>query len=303
MDRLGLQKPLVSLAMPVYNGEAFLADAIQSCLAQDYDNFELIITDNSSTDGTETICRGFAVSDSRVRYIRNERNLGAGPNFNRGFELSSGKYLKWCAADDRISPNFVSACIAVLEQNPDVVLAYGETKSIDSSGQIIPLVGRGMTEQEDTDGLARRFYKDLYDRATNFEIFGLFRKSALARTMLHRPYYGSDVTLVTEMVLLGHFRYVPDAIFYNREHPARSINMRDKKALLAWQDSSTRSKPRPRNFYVLKHMVEIAFRHRKTTPFLKILGVIFIWSLDKLNDRLKLRFQRLSRLLLSRVRL
>src|SRR5437868_2832321 len=144
MDRLGLRKPLVSLAMPVYNGEAFLADAIRSCLAQDYHNFELIITDNASTDGTEKICRGFAASDSRVRYIRNERNLGAGPNFNRGFELGSGKYLKWCAADDRISPNFVSACVAVLEENPEVVLAYGETKSIDSSGQIIPLVGRGM---------------------------------------------------------------------------------------------------------------------------------------------------------------
>src|SRR5215467_3755986 len=99
--------PRVSLAIPVYNGGRFIAETIRSILNQDYENFELIITDNASTDRTEEICREFSASDRRIKYIRNDHNLGAGPNFNRGFELSSGYYFKWCACDDLLSPNFV----------------------------------------------------------------------------------------------------------------------------------------------------------------------------------------------------
>src|SRR5690242_490012 len=107
--------PEISLALPVYNGERFVADAVLSVLAQDFKNFELIITDNASTDRTEEICRAFAAADPRVRYVRNERNLGAGPNYNLGFALSRGRYFKWSACDDRISESFLSACFAALE--------------------------------------------------------------------------------------------------------------------------------------------------------------------------------------------
>jgi glycosyltransferase involved in cell wall biosynthesis len=305
MNRLGSKNPLVSMALPVYNGQAFLAEAISSCLAQDYDNFELIITDNASTDSTERICREFGALDGRVKYIRNERNLGAGPNFNLGVKCSSGKYMKWCASDDRISPNFISACVSVLEKNPDVVLAYGKTVTIDAQSRIIPLVGRGMTEQQVTDSVARRFHKDLYDRASNFEIFGVFRKSALEKSTLQRPYYGADVTLVNELTLLGRFSFVPDAIFYNREHPDRSINIRDKNVLLAWQDTAlgARRKPRRENTERFRHLIEIAFRHRHRIPFFKIMGVIFIWTVRKTVDRLTLTFHQTKMLLASKTKL
>lgn len=171
--------PGVSLALPVYNGERFVADAIRSVLAQDYDNFELIITDNASTDGTEKICRDFAASDERVRYVRNERNLGAGPNYNLGFALSRGKYFKWCACDDRISDNFLGACVAALEENKDAVLAYGTTQTIDQNGHLIPLVGAMTSPQQPSDGPPLRFKKHLSNRTTNFEIFGLFRSETL----------------------------------------------------------------------------------------------------------------------------
>lgn len=288
--------PFVSLAIPVYNGEAYLVDAITSCLAQDYENFELVISDNASTDGTEWICREFAAKDPRVKYFRNEKNLGAGRNFNLGYHHSYGRYLKWCAADDRISPNFIRACVAVLERNPEVVLAYGTTVCIDTAGREIPLVGRGRKAQDPNDGTAKRFLKDLNDRGTNFELFGLFRREMLQKSTLHRPYYGSDLTLVNELTLLGRFAHVPEAIFYNREHPARSINIKDKKVLLDWQDTEAATKHRPRreNWERWKHLLEIAFRHRHTTPFLSVLGVIAIWTAAKVRDRIAFTLREMT---------
>ena len=100
--------PAVTLSMPVYNGAGYIRTAITSCLEQDFEDFELIITDNASTDGTEDICRGFASVDRRVRYVRNSHNLGAAPNYNLGFRMGRGRYFKWCAHDDFISRDFLS---------------------------------------------------------------------------------------------------------------------------------------------------------------------------------------------------
>jgi glycosyltransferase involved in cell wall biosynthesis len=272
--------PKISLALPVYNGERFVADAVRSILAQDFKNFELIITDNASTDRTEEICRAFAAADQRVRYFRNERNLGAGPNYNLGLSLSRGKYFKWCACDDRISENFLSACYAALEANEKAVLAYGTTQSIDDHGSVIPLVGVMRSPELPNEGAAVRFKRDLRDGGTNFEVFGLFRTAALGMTTLHRSYYGSDRTLMSEMALLGSFVFVPGIVFYNREHKDRSINMRDKKALASWQDTSAPNNRHLSNLERLAHLVEIAIRHRKVVPPISTLSTIALWALQ-----------------------
>jgi glycosyltransferase involved in cell wall biosynthesis len=272
--------PSVSLALPVYNGEKFIADAIQSILAQDYKNFELIITDNASTDGTERICRDFAASDQRVRYVRNERNFGAGPNYNLGFELSRGKYFKWCACDDRITENFVSACVASLERNQDAVLAYGTTQTIDQNGRLVPLVGKMLgLQQADDDVPMRRFKKFLNDRNTNFEIFGLHRSSALKNSTMHRSYYGSDKTLMAELTLLGRFIFVPGITFYNREHPDRSINIWDKRALAHWIDTDEAGRRHLPNLQRLGQLIEIAVRHHEIVSPARTLSAIFMWGL------------------------
>jgi glycosyltransferase involved in cell wall biosynthesis len=271
--------PSVSLALPVYNGEKFISDAIRSILAQDHENFELIITDNASTDGTEKICRDFAASDPRVRYVRNERNLGAGPNYNLGFELSRGKYFKWCACDDRITEDFISACVASLERNQDAVLAYGTTQTIDQNGLLVPLVGKMLAPQQADGGPVGRFKKFLNDRNTNFEIFGLHRSAALKNSTMHRPYYGSDKTLMAELTLLGRFIFVPGITFYNREHPDRSINIWDKKALARWIDTSASGKDYRPNLQRLEQLIEIAVRHREIVSPVRALGVVFTWTL------------------------
>src|SRR5687767_8665908 len=119
------QTPTVSIAIPVYNGENYLRLSIESILAQDYSDFELIITDNASTDGTEAICRDYANRDPRVRYARNERNIGASGNYNKGFELARGKYFRWQAHDDECHRSMTRKCVDFLESaSPEVTMVY-----------------------------------------------------------------------------------------------------------------------------------------------------------------------------------
>ncbi len=116
------QLPLLSVGMPVYNGQNYLAFTIEAILSQSFTDFELIISDNGSTDETEAICRAYAAQDARIRYERVEENLGAAYNFNRVFELARGRYFKWAAHDDYFTADYFERCIQVLEQNPAVVL-------------------------------------------------------------------------------------------------------------------------------------------------------------------------------------
>src|SRR5262245_17532257 len=115
-------KDLISIGMPVYNSEKYIRQAVDSFLTQDYEHLELIISDNSSTDGTQEICLEYAARDKRVSYYRNERNMGMTWNENRLFELSRGEYFKWAGSYDFIAPSFLSACKRVLESDPTVVL-------------------------------------------------------------------------------------------------------------------------------------------------------------------------------------
>ena len=92
--------PRISIGMPVYNGEQFLAGALDSVLTQDFEDFELIISDNASEDGTQKICLDYAARDRRIRYYRNEMNIGGSRNHSRVFELSAAEYFKWAHYDD-----------------------------------------------------------------------------------------------------------------------------------------------------------------------------------------------------------
>ncbi len=284
-------RSLVSVAVPVRNGEAYVADTIQSILDQDYQNLEVIITDNASDDNTGAICQTFADRDRRVRYVRNAENLGAGPNHNLGFRLSRGDFFKWCAADDLISPNFISACVAVLQRTPEAVIAFPTVKSIDETGSVIPLVGRCMTPHRPDDSPTQRFFRDLIDRGTctNFEVFGLVRTKVMGKTCLQQSYYGADQTLVSELALHGSFVNVDEAVLYNREHPHRSINIRDPNELLKWQDTRKRGRARPTNWYRLVHLLKIVATQRDPKRALRLCVVVLLWLSLKARDSLESR--------------
>lgn len=129
------RRPLVSIGVPVFNGDRFLGDALHSILSQDYENIEVLISDNASTDGTAAICRRVADRDTRVRYQRNEFNIGPLANYCRVVDRSRGTYFLWAADDDQRSLQYVSSLVAELEANEHAVLATGTTIYCDPDGQ------------------------------------------------------------------------------------------------------------------------------------------------------------------------
>jgi glycosyltransferase involved in cell wall biosynthesis len=223
-------KPLVSIGLPVYNGERFIRQALDSLLAQDYDNFELIISDNASTDCTSDICRDYLAKNQRIRYYRNEKNLGAVANFNRVFELSSGKYFMWAAADNELSPSFISCCSSILQHDPHVVLAYSRTTLIDDCGNPLGLA----PDQIDTRGLTtiQRYKHIIWNLSWCNMIYGLMRRDILGQTGVARNLVGWDHATLAELALKGAFAQVPDPLFHRRINTADNDSEAYKKRIL-----------------------------------------------------------------------
>jgi len=127
----------VCIGMPVFNGQRYVAQAIESILGQTFRDLELIISDNHSTDNTGEICRSFAARDPRVSYFRLPHNVGAVANYERVYRLAGGQYFKWAAHDDVLRPTFVQRCVELLDKEPSAVLAYPRAEFIDGSSRFI----------------------------------------------------------------------------------------------------------------------------------------------------------------------
>lgn len=132
---MNTQSPKVSIGLPVYNGENFIKEAINSILNQTFEDFELIISDNASTDQTEAICHTYVAQDQRVRYFRNLENLEAAENFNRVFQSAIGKYFKWADHDDLCAFTFLAECVNVLDREPTIILCHARTITINAQGK------------------------------------------------------------------------------------------------------------------------------------------------------------------------
>ena len=126
--------PRLSIGLPVYNGERFLGEALDSLLGQTYEDFELIISDNASTDGTADICLRYAEQDSRIRYVRQPRNIGLIPNHDFVMEEARGELFKCAAYDDLYGRELLERCVEALDADPDAVLAHSWSVMIDESG-------------------------------------------------------------------------------------------------------------------------------------------------------------------------
>ena len=227
--------PRVTIGLPVYNGQNYLAETMESLLAQTYTDFELVISDNASTDRTETICREYAVRDERIRYYRQEENVGASANYNRVFELARGVYFKWAAHDDLLAPTYLERCVAVLDSDPDVVLAYTQAKAIDDQGQVVKVYpGK---HHFSAAAPRERFYEFVLDPHPVVAVFGLMRRDVLGRTRLIGKYAGSDRPLLSELSLLGKFYEVPEHLFFYRFHEEQSWGgNKSPQAQQAWYD-------------------------------------------------------------------
>jgi glycosyltransferase involved in cell wall biosynthesis len=215
--------PLVSVGLPVYNGERYLEQAIDCVLGQTYPNLELIISDNASTDSTAAIAERYAATDERVTYHRAEVNGGVAWNFNRVVELATGPFFKWMACDDLIEPEFVEVAVAGLSRHPEAVLSHSASRVIGPDGEY--LRDDWTKIRVDDPDPVRRFRAVLIEPHTCMWQFGVIRLDVL-RSLPWQPiggYSHADGVLLERLALIGPFHHSPEALFSYRRHPGQSM--------------------------------------------------------------------------------
>jgi glycosyltransferase involved in cell wall biosynthesis len=234
--------PTVTIGLTVYNGENFLKEALDSILSQTFRDFELIISDNASTDSTMEICESFSKKDPRIRYYRNEKNMGAAWNFNRVFHVARGKYFQWACHDDVWTPTLLERCVEVLDQNPDLMLCYSKTAYMDHNGQPI---NRAIMRPDFHDKKPHLRLKSFlqYHRNPNecSQVLGLFRADFLEKSSLIGGYPASDMILLGEIALYGEFHEIPEYLFWRRDHSLTSV-----RANPSWEDRAVWFNPSQR---------------------------------------------------------
>ncbi|HKW09676.1 MAG TPA: glycosyltransferase family A protein [Gemmatimonadaceae bacterium] len=211
--------PRVTIGLPVYNGEKFLGAAIDSILAQTFTDFELIVSDNASTDGTAEIARQYEARDSRVLYVRHPRNIGIAGNFWGVVTRARGELLRWVAVDDLCRPEAVARCVEALDANPSAVLAYTHTEFIDENDEPRSefkdyVEGMHLVADRPSD----RFFQSLGNSNWCNPQYGVIRAETLRRTRGLGAYRGSDIVLLAELSLFGTFIEVPERLFLRRVH-------------------------------------------------------------------------------------
>ncbi len=237
------ENPRVSVGVPVFNGEAFLEQALNALLNQTFTDFEIVISDNGSTDRTEQICRSYAARDARIRYYRNDINRGAAWNHNRVFELARGKYFKWSTADDLCAPEFLQRCVAALDEDASAVMACPNVMEIDQHGRPLETVtvpGTRLIPAESPLAAAHvRFREKIRFDHLCQTIYSVFRSDVLRRTDLIGNYSDSDRVLLAHVSLFGRCLILPEVLFFSRDHPGRFsrtfVGWRERKA---WFDGS-----------------------------------------------------------------
>ncbi|WP_147375283.1 glycosyltransferase family 2 protein [Jiangella rhizosphaerae] len=246
--------PRLSLGMPLYNAERYVAQAFDGLLAQDFADFEIIVSDNASTDRTWEICEEYARRDPRIRLYRNPENLGAAYNYNRTVDLARGPLFRWVAYDDVCAPTLLRRCVEALDADPEAILAYPQTMLIDDDGAPIRPYRDGL------DLRSPRAYRRVAQYARNWSlcnaVFGVVRTEALRASGRIRPYPSSDVVLLAELAALGRFHEVPERLFLRRIHQASSRQGGTKSlaAVASWFDPKRAAQAKPRRIQVMRRV-------------------------------------------------
>lgn len=245
------KRPRVSIGLPVYNGENYLSEALESILKQTFTDFELIISDNASTDRTQEICERYAAQDERITYTRMEKNVGAAKNYNILINHARGDYFKWAAHDDLLDPVFLERCIEVLDQDSEVVLTYPQTVLLDINGKAYGEYADGLNLNSPKPH--ERFQKFFNNPGMCHAVFGLIRFDILKKTALIGNYPRSDRNLLGELSLYGKFFEISESLFHRRTHPENSTKVYvTEYELSIWFDPSKEGKmvfPRWKRFF------------------------------------------------------
>jgi len=283
--------PLITIGLPVYNAERFLADALDSILDQTYRGFKLVVSDNGSTDATAKIVDAYTARDRRIEFIRNDYNRGASWNFNRVFAECDTPYFRWAAADDILAPTLLDRSLEVLDSSPDsVVLVYPKTLLIDSAGKVFGVVQDRLAAPAGAPPhvrLLQVFRHMEYGNAA----FSLLRSDALRRTRLLGNFPSADHVLMAELALVGEFRELPEPLFLRRIHEGISIQANTSaETLTHWFDPQRA--PVRRRQLTLFHEHLRGVRSARLSARERALVYLFYtaaWAGRRLHDSVRLR--------------
>ncbi|GAA2743221.1 glycosyltransferase family 2 protein [Terrabacter aerolatus] len=273
---------LVSIGLPVYNGEKYLSEALSSAVAQTHQPLEIVVSDNGSTDATEEICREFAATYEQVRYHRHEVNRGAAFNHNYVVHQAKGEYFRWYSYDDRLDPACISACVGALDADPGAVLAWPQTYVIDETGEVTSEYRNDLAAPE---GPASVRLSSLLGRPTHesllhmcYPIYGLMRTEVLRSTRLLQNINAGDDVLLVELALRGRWVHVPERLFYNRRHAESSVPGRTPEQIAAWFDPARGTAfPMPQSALLRGYLRAIAEASLPTEERLRCLRVVAGW--------------------------
>ncbi len=256
--------PLASIGIPTYNRVAFLERAVESVLAQDYSNLELVISDNASTDETETYCRKLCTRDARVRYIRQPENRGITKNFRAVLEHSRGTYFMWLGDDDWLDKSFLSQCMQYLEAHPSYSMACGKARFFKDEEVVKEIEGFDLT-QDSPRARVLGFYSRL---VLNVTFYGVVRREqALRVPLLHTV--GSDLLFTAAFAYMGKIKMLhstsicqsASGMSSNWEDIARHYGQTRKDAGAVWELVAN---------WVFKHIMWECEVYRKLNPLARL---------------------------------
>lgn len=211
----------LSVGIPVRNGSRYLGEAIDCLRKQDFQDFEVLIADNASTDDTPQIARAAVEADPRFKYIRHERNIGLIANWNYLIANTQGELFAWMGADDKSDPRLYSTCIRLLDKDPGAIAGFSQSAQIDEHGNITrPIIETARSNHHDPAVRFADFAS--FERHECQMCFAVFRREALASVRPMMLFPGSDRLLFAELALQGRFARDPQMLFYNRGHKDRS---------------------------------------------------------------------------------
>ncbi|MFZ2162804.1 MAG: glycosyltransferase family 2 protein [Sideroxyarcus sp.] len=210
------QQLRVSIGLPVFNGAIHIRQTLDSLLEQTFREFELVISDNASTDETGSICQEYAKKDGRIRYIRQQENIGAIKNFSFVLQESVYKYFMWAAADDYYAPDHLQSLVAELDVHPEAIVSMSATKRVFPDGTIKDVIEYKHNGNPNNSGPVTMAWRIASGQLYHFYIYGLFRKSYIETAFNAMPSLkGADRIFIMATALSGNFRYV-DKVSYTR---------------------------------------------------------------------------------------
>jgi len=218
-NNMNANGPKISIGIPVYNGEKFIRKCIESVLQQNNRNFELIISDNASTDSTPEICKEFLNKDDRISFVRQDKNMGQNWNFNFLLEKANGEYFVWVAADTFLLPEFIEKNIAVLESQDKAVGCISRIKIDESYNdkykkekQILKKIGL-VYRPYDTLPITGNYMERIRKYLKHFPwemFYSVYRTEALRESFVHDFFIGTDASLVLNVLKYGEIQVVDE---------------------------------------------------------------------------------------------